>query len=103
MRRLLPAPERRQLLLGAAMCLYSAHLGQKLVKPMQVLIVTSVMLTFIPLAFMAAVPTAVLLGKPVPLLGDWAGPAALLAGPVLAGLAGLFWRYGINKYQGAGG
>ena len=65
--------------------------------------IQGVMLTIIPLAFMAAVPTAVLLGKPVPLLGDWAGPAALLAGPVLAGLAVMFWRYGINKYQGAGG
>ncbi|HEY0854882.1 MAG TPA: ABC-2 family transporter protein [Devosia sp.] len=65
--------------------------------------IQGVMLTIIPLAFMAAVPTAVLLGKPVPLLGDWAAPAALLAGPVRAGLAGLFWRYGINKYQGAGG
>ena len=29
--------------------------------------------------------------------------AALLAGPVLTGLAALFWNYGINKYQGAGG
>ena len=65
--------------------------------------IQGVMLTIIPLAFMAAVPTAVLLGKPVPLLGDWAGPAALLAGPVLAGLAAMSWRYGINKYQGAGG
>ncbi len=65
--------------------------------------IQGVMLTIIPLGFMAAVPTAVLLGKPVPLLGNWAAPAALLAGPVLAGLAALFWRHGINKYQGAGG
>jgi ABC-2 type transport system permease protein len=61
------------------------------------------MLTIVPLGFMAAVPVAVLLGKPVPLLGDWAGPAALLAGPVFVALAMAQWRYAIGKYQGAGG
>lgn len=61
------------------------------------------MLTIVPMAFMAAVPCAVLLGKPVPVLGDFAGPAGLLAGPVLAGLAVMLWRYAMGKYQGAGG
>jgi len=62
-----------------------------------------VMLTIVPVAFMAAVPCAVLLGKPVPVLGDWAGPAALLAGPALALLAVVLWRHAMGKYQGAGG
>jgi ABC-2 type transport system permease protein len=52
---------------------------------------------------MAAVPVAVLLGKPVPLLGGWAGPVALLAGPLFVALAIWQWRYAIGKYQGAGG
>ena len=62
-----------------------------------------VMLTIVPMAFMATVPCAVLLGKPVPILGDWAGPAALLAGPALALLAVALWRHAMGKYQGAGG
>jgi ABC-2 type transport system permease protein len=61
------------------------------------------MLTIVPMAFMAAVPCAVLLGKPVPILGDWAGPIALLAGPGLALLAAVLWRHAMGKYQGAGG
>ncbi len=65
--------------------------------------IQAVMLTIVPLGFMAAVPVAVLLGKPVPLLGEWAGPAALLAGPVFVGLAVLCWRHAIDRYQGAGG
>jgi ABC-2 type transport system permease protein len=65
--------------------------------------IQGIMLTVVPLGFMAAVPVAVLVGKPLPLLGDFAGPAALLAGPVLTGLAVLHWRYATSKYQGAGG
>jgi ABC-2 type transport system permease protein len=65
--------------------------------------IQGIMLTVVPLAFMAAVPVAVLVGKPVPLLGDLAGPAGLLAGPLLVGLAMLYWRYATSKYQGAGG
>ena len=65
--------------------------------------IQGVMLTIVPLGFMAAVPVAVLVDKPVPLLGDWAGPVALLAGPILIGLAVLQWRYAMSKYQGAGG
>ncbi len=61
------------------------------------------MLTIVPLGFMAAVPVAVLLGKPIPLLGDWAGPLALLAGPFFVLLAIWQWRYCIGRYQGAGG
>lgn len=65
--------------------------------------IQGLMLTIVPLGFMAAVPVAVLVGKPVPLLGDWAGPIALLAGPAMVGLAILCWRKAIDRYQGAGG
>ncbi len=65
--------------------------------------IQTAMLTILPLGFMAAVPVAVLLGKPVPFLGDWAGAAALLAGPVFILLTMAFWRYAMSKYQGAGG
>jgi ABC-2 type transport system permease protein len=66
--------------------------------PLQVL-----MLSLMPMAFVAYVPVAVLLGKPVPLLGDLAGPAALAAGPLLVLLAVAHWRYALSRYQGAGG
>lgn len=62
-----------------------------------------VMLTVVPLAYISAVPVAVLLGKPVPLLGNLAAPAALLAGPLLVLLAVAHWRYALSRYQGAGG
>ena len=62
-----------------------------------------VMLTIVPLAYVSAVPVAVLLGKPVPLLGDFAAPIALLAGPVLVLIAISHWRYALSRYQGAGG
>ena len=65
--------------------------------------IQAVMLTLMPLAFISAVPVAVLLGKPVPLLGDFAIPAALLAGPLLVLHAIIHWRYALGKYQGAGG
>lgn len=62
-----------------------------------------VMLTIVPLAYMSAVPVAVILGKPVPLLGDFAGPMALIAGPLLVLIAIAHWRYAMRRYQGAGG
>lgn len=61
------------------------------------------MLTLAPLGFMAFVPVAVALGKPVPLLGDAAALAALLAGPVCVALATAHWRWCLRNYQGAGG
>ena len=61
------------------------------------------MLTIVPLGFMAAVPVAVLLDRPLPILGDWAGPLAVLAGPFFVAVAVWQWRYAIGKYQGAGG
>lgn len=66
--------------------------------PLQVL-----MLTLAPLGFLAYVPVAALLGKPVPVLGDFAPIAALLAGPLCAVLAMLHWRWCLRNYQGAGG
>lgn len=66
--------------------------------PLQVL-----MLSFAPLAFLAYVPVAVTLGKPVPLLGDLALPASMLAGPVCVLIAMAHWRHCLRNYQGAGG
>lgn len=66
--------------------------------PLQIL-----MLTLAPLGFMAFVPVAVALGKPVPLLGEWAPLAALAAGPLLVLLALVHWRHCLRNYQGAGG
>ena len=65
--------------------------------------IQATMLTILPLGFMAAVPVAALLHKPVPFLGDWAGPVALLAGPLFTALTMLYWRSAMSKYQGAGG
>lgn len=61
------------------------------------------LITAVPLALASSVPVGALLGKPVPLLGDWAGPVSLLAGPVWVLVAVLHWRYATGKYQGAGG
>ena len=66
--------------------------------PIQVLLLTAV-----PLGFISTVPVSVILGKPVPLLGDFAGLACVLAGPAMAGLAMLHWRWCLRNYQGAGG
>jgi ABC-2 type transport system permease protein len=62
-----------------------------------------VMITAVPLALTSSVPVGVLLGKPIPLLGDWAGPVSLLAGPLWVCLAIAHWRYCTGRYQGAGG
>jgi viologen exporter family transport system permease protein len=61
------------------------------------------MYTVVPLGFLAYVPVAVFLGKDVPLLGGWAQPLALLAGPIAVGLAILHWRWCIRSYQSGGG
>ena len=61
------------------------------------------MLTFAPLGFLAFIPTAVTLGKPVPILGDWAAPASLAIGPLFVLLAMAHWRHCLRNYQGAGG
>ncbi|UYO01008.1 MAG: ABC-2 family transporter protein [Devosia sp.] len=66
--------------------------------PLQIL-----MLTFAPMAFLAFVPVAVVLGKPVPLLGDWAGAACLAVGPLFVLIAMAHWRWCLRNYQGAGG
>lgn len=66
--------------------------------PLQVL-----MLSFAPLAFLAYVPVAVTLGKPVPLLGDFALAASVLAGPICVLVAIAHWRWCLRNYQGAGG
>ena len=65
---------------------------------LQVLLITAV-----PLALTSSVPVGALLGKPIPILGDWAGPVSLLAGPLWVLLAIAHWRYATGKYQGAGG
>ncbi|WP_064692188.1 ABC transporter permease [Rhizobium aegyptiacum] len=61
------------------------------------------LITAVPLALTSSVPVGALLGKPIPILGDWAGPATLAAGPVWVLLAIAHWRYATRKYQGAGG
>jgi len=61
------------------------------------------LVTLVPLAFASFVPIAFLLGKDIPILRDWGGPLALLAGPLLVLLAMALWRYAISRYQGAGG
>jgi ABC-2 type transport system permease protein len=66
--------------------------------PLQVL-----MITFAPLGFLAFIPAAVVLGKPVPILGDWAGPASLAIGPIFVLIAMAHWRSCLRNYQGAGG
>jgi ABC-2 type transport system permease protein len=62
-----------------------------------------ILVTAVPLALTSSVPVGALLGKPVPILGDWAGPVALMAGPIWVLIAIAYWRYATGKYQGAGG
>ena len=62
-----------------------------------------VLITAVPLALTSSVPVGALLGKPIPMLGDWAGAVALIAGPAWVLLAIAYWRYATSKYQGAGG
>lgn len=62
-----------------------------------------ILITAVPLALTSSVPVGAMLGKPIPILGDWAGPVALIAGPLWVLLAIAHWRYATGKYQGAGG
>ena len=61
------------------------------------------MMTVLPLGFTAYVPVAYLLGKPIPIVGEWGGLLAPVVGPALTLLAMAHWRYAVSKYQGAGG
>ena len=63
----------------------------------------ALMLTVVPLGFMAYVPVAVTLGKDVALLAGWAPLFSLLVGPAAALIAMVHWRYCLRNYQGAGG
>ncbi|WP_332686576.1 ABC transporter permease [Devosia sp.] len=62
-----------------------------------------ILITAVPLALTSSVPVGALLGKDIPMLGDFAGPVALLAGPLWVLIAIAHWRYATGKYQGAGG
>jgi ABC-2 type transport system permease protein len=62
-----------------------------------------VLITAVPLALTSSVPVGALLGKPIPILGDWAGAVALAAGPLWVLIAMAYWRYANSRYQGAGG
>ena len=62
-----------------------------------------ILITAVPLALTSSVPVGALLGKDIPMLGDWAGLVSLLAGPLWVLLAIAHWRYATGKYQGAGG
>ncbi|PCK86608.1 ABC transporter permease [Rhizobium sophoriradicis] len=61
------------------------------------------LLSGLPFAYMAYVPVAALIGKPVPYLGDAAAPVAVAVGPIAALIAAAFWRFAIRRYQRAGG
>ena len=61
------------------------------------------MITVMPLAFMSYVPAATFLGKDVAILGNWAMPLSLLAGPVAVAIAMWHWRWSLRHYQGGGG
>ena len=61
------------------------------------------LVTVMPLAFMAYVPSAVVLGKDVAVLGELGMPLSLLAGPLTVALARIHWRWCIRRYQGGGG
>jgi ABC-2 type transport system permease protein len=63
----------------------------------------ALLITFAPLGFLAFVPSAVILDKPVPLLGAWAPLAALAIGPLFVLIAIAHWRWCLRNYQGAGG
>lgn len=61
------------------------------------------LLSIVPLGYMAYVPVSALLGKPVPLIGDAAPFAAILAGPLMVVVAVFVWQACQRRYQGAGG
>jgi ABC-2 type transport system permease protein len=57
------------------------------------------LLTVVPLAYMAYVPVALLIGKPVPYLGSAAAGITVAVGPAAVLLAMLFWRFATRHYQ----
>ncbi|OLP60243.1 hypothetical protein BJF93_14865 [Xaviernesmea oryzae] len=61
-----------------------------------------ILLTILPFSYMGFVPVSVLLGKPVPILGDAAPMLAILAGPITALIAAWIWRACLRRYQGFG-
>ncbi len=66
--------------------------------------VIQITLTFIvPLAFINYYPAAVLLGKDTLYLSGWAYLIVPVVGPLCYWLSYRFWRFGVNRYQGAGG
>ncbi|MBB3464557.1 ABC-type uncharacterized transport system permease subunit [Rhizobium sp. BK377] len=65
--------------------------------------IQTILITAVPLALTSSVPVGALLGKPIAILGDWAGLVALAAGPIWVLIAITYWRYATGKYQGAGG
>lgn len=56
--------------------------------------------TILPLSFVAYFPTLLLLDRGGP--ERWLGLASPLVAALLAGIAALLWRTGVNKYQGVG-
>ena len=62
-----------------------------------------VLLSVVPLGYMAYVPIAAFLGKPVPLIGEAAPFTAIFAGPFMVLVAMLVWQSCQRRYQGAGG
>lgn len=63
-----------------------------------------VILVFIvPLAFINFYPSAYLLSKPAPLIGDWGKWIIPFIGPVCLAAGYLFWLWSEKRYQGAGG
>lgn len=64
---------------------------------------TQFVLMVIPVGFAGYVPAAILLGKEVPLLGDYALPVTVLAGPVFLALAAWQWKRSLSFYEGTRG
>lgn len=61
------------------------------------------LLSVAPLGYMAYVPVAALLGKPLPILGELSSLAAILSGPAMAVISILVWHACHRHYQSAGG
>lgn len=58
-----------------------------------------VALLVLPVGFAGYVPVALLLGKDVALLGDWALPATILAGPAALAAAFAMWKVCLRLYM----
>jgi ABC-2 type transport system permease protein len=61
------------------------------------------LVTIIPLGYMNYVPVAAFLGKDVAILGHLGPGLSLVSGPVSLLAAVAFWRFCLDRYQGAGG